>query len=157
MPGEFRCAIEFREDETRRSPGRLVGTILRYGERAADRAELFEAGALHWPADGVVLNRQHSRTAPIARVTPEERDGAVLIDTALPDTAAGRDAAEELRAGLFRGLSVEFNVVRQRFNAGVRVIQDAVLSAVALVDTPAYAGSACEVRKRKKARRWRSL
>ena len=153
---EFRCAIEFREDETRASPGRLVGTLLRYGERAADRAERFEAGSLRWPDEGIVLNRQHSRTSPIARVKPEERNGAVVVDTLLPNTVAGRDAAAELRSGLFSGLSVEFQAVRERFESGVRIIQDAVLTGVGLVDIPAYAGSSAEVRKRK-ARRWRSL
>ena len=60
MNDEIRCAIECREDETRRGPGRLVGRILTYGARARDRAELFESGALSWPADdGVILNRQH--------------------------------------------------------------------------------------------------
>ena len=54
-------------------PGRLMGTVLTYGERASDRAEIFETGALTWPADGVVLNRQHERGAPIMRVTPEVR------------------------------------------------------------------------------------
>ena len=46
---EIRCSIECREDEARRGPGRLVGRILTYGERAIDRAELFERGALSWP------------------------------------------------------------------------------------------------------------
>ena len=32
---------------------------------------------------------------------------AVVIDQALPDSSAGRDAAVEIRAGLFTGLSVE--------------------------------------------------
>ena len=61
MKDEIRCAIEFREDDTRQGPGRLVGTVLTYGQRAKDRPELFEPGALTWPADGVVLNRQHAR------------------------------------------------------------------------------------------------
>ena len=41
MKDEIRCSIEVREDEARLGPGRLVGTIMRYGERAADRPELF--------------------------------------------------------------------------------------------------------------------
>ena len=50
---EIRCAIEFREDETRQSPGRIVGSLLTYGKRARDRAEMFKPGALHWPAGGI--------------------------------------------------------------------------------------------------------
>ena len=68
MNDEIRCSVELRADDSRQGPGRLVGRIVRYGERARDRAELFEPGSLTWPADGVVLNRQHERGAPIMRV-----------------------------------------------------------------------------------------
>ena len=118
VPIELRAA-----DEARPGPGRLFGTLLTYGERAADRPEVFEPGSLTWPADGVVLRRQHVRAAPIARVVPEVRGGAVVIDQSLPDTAAGRDAAAEVRAGLFRGLSIEFHADSVRHDAaGVRRI-----------------------------------
>ena len=145
---EFRCAVELRED--RRSPGRLVGTLLTYGERAADRPERFAAGALTWPDGGVVLRRQHARGAPIMRVVPEVRGGAVVVDVPLPDTAAGRDAAAEIRAGLFRGLSVEFNALRERVAGGVREIQRAALVGAGLVDSPSYGGSLVEVRGKRR-------
>ena len=45
---EIRMAIEVREDEARLGPGRLVGTVIKYGERAKDRAEVFEVGSLTW-------------------------------------------------------------------------------------------------------------
>ena len=153
---EVRCiAVDIREDETRQSPGRLVGTVLHYGERASDRAEVFEAGALSWPDEGVVLNRQHERRAPIMRIKPEVQDNSVVVDVALPDTQAGRDAAREVREGLFKGLSVEFKAVKQTFTNGVRRIQEAVLAGVGLVDSPSYAGSHAEVRQRDRTRRRR--
>ena len=31
---ELRCAIEYRADESRQSPGRIVGVLLSYGEQA---------------------------------------------------------------------------------------------------------------------------
>ena len=68
---ELRCRVEIRQDETVAGPGRISGTLLQYGERAADRAELFEPGALTWPSNGIVLRRQHARGAPIMRVQPE--------------------------------------------------------------------------------------
>ena len=108
---EIRCSIELRADASRESPGRIVGTLLTYGERASDRPEVFEAGALSWPENGIVLNRQHSRSAPIMRVVPEIRGQSVVIDAPLPDTSAGRDTAAEVRAGLFNGLSVEFKAL----------------------------------------------
>lgn len=143
---EIRCTVEVREDATRQSPGRLVGTILTYGERASDRAEVFEDGALTWPEGGIVLNRQHQRGAPIMRITPEVRGGAVVVDQALPDTVAGRDAMREIRDGLFRGLSIEFRALKQSYVGGLRRIQEAVLGAVGLVDQGSYAGSTVEVR-----------
>ena len=147
---EIRCAIEFREDESRKSPGRLIGTILNYEERAQDRGELFEKGALTWPGDGVVLNRQHQRGEAIMRIVPEVRDSAVVIDVALPDTAAGRDTAAEIRSGLFRGLSVEFRAIKQSYQNGVRRIAEAVLGGVGLVDSGSYAGSTVEVRGKRR-------
>ena len=138
MNDEIRCAVEFREDDTRQSPGRLVGTILTYGQRAKDRPELFVSGALTWPADGVVLNRQHARGAPIMRVIPELRGDALVIDQPLPDTTAGRDAAAEVRQGLMTGLSVSFQAGREEHRAGVRRIHAAAMTAVGLVDNPSY-------------------
>ena len=149
---EIRCSIECREDDTRQGPGRLVGRILTYGERALDRAELFEPGALTWPTDGVVLNRQHVRHSPIMRVIPTLVGDELRIDQTLPDTTAGRDAATEIRSGLLRGLSVSFQPSRQSFTAGVRRITAAVLTAVGLVDSPSY-DAPVEVRWRQERRR----
>ena len=138
MNDEIRCSIECREDDTRQGPGRLVGTILTYGERALDRPELFEKDSLSWPDDGVVLNRQHARGAPIMRVVPTLVGDALVIDQVLPDTSAGRDAAAEIRQGLMTGLSVSFQAARQEHRAGVRRIHAAVMTAVGLVDSPSY-------------------
>ena len=148
MADEIRCSIELRADDTMTGPGRIAGTLIRYGERAADRPEVFEDGALRWPSNGIVLNRQHSRAAAIMRVVPEVRDGAVVIDAPLPDTAAGRDAAREVRDGLFTGLSVEFRATGQRFVGGVRRIRAALLNGAGLVDSPSYAGSRVRVEAR---------
>ena len=153
MTDEIRCAIEWREDEAQAGPGRLVGTLLTYGERASRRAEVFEAGSLSWPDDGVVLRRQHERGQPIARVLPIERDGAVILDTQLPETRAGRDAAAEIRSGLFRGLSVEFRPALLSHSGGLRRIKRARLTGAGLVDTPEYGGSRVEVRHGGGARR----
>ena len=146
---EIRCAITFEADETRATPGRLRGMLLRYGERALDRPETFEAGALEWDPAGIVLNRGHNKLSPIMKVVPEVRNGAVIIDAPLPDTAAGRDTSVEVRTGLLRGLSVEFKAIKQRFEHGVRIIEKAVLGGVGLVDNGAY-GSTVEVRGKRR-------
>ena len=128
MKNELRCTIELRADDSRQSPGRLYGVVMKYGERAQDRPELFEPGSLSWPESGIILNRQHSRAAPILRFVPVEAEGRLSVDVPLPDTSAGRDAAAEIRSGLFKGLSIEFRAVRQTFVAGVRRISEAVLT-----------------------------
>lgn len=145
---EIRCAVEVRA-ESDGSPGRLHGVLLKYGERAHDRPETFEPGALSWPANGIILCRQHQRGQPIARVMPEVRGDQVVIDQPLPDTAAGRDAAAEIRAGLLPGLSVEFRSTRERMAGGVRRIAGALLTGCGLVDSPSYSGSRVEVRQRR--------
>ena len=119
---EIRCSIEFRADDSRESPGRIVGTLLTYGERSSDRPEVFAPGALTFPDGGVVLRRQHNRTLPIMRFVPQLRGRELLIDARLPNTAAGRDTASEVRSGLFRGLSVEFVSKREENRAGLRTI-----------------------------------
>ena len=149
---EIRCELECREDEARESPGRIFGTLLQYGRRAQDRAELFEAGSLEWPESGIILNRQHSRAAPIMRLIPKVLGDTVVIDAALPDTAAGRDTATEIRQGLFSGLSIEFRAIKQRFEGNLRRISQAALSAAAIVDSPSYPGSVVEVRHGEKRR-----
>lgn len=153
MKNEIRCAVELRNDDTRAGPGRLCGRVLTYGARALDRAELFEKGALTWPDDGVILNRQHVRGAPIMRVIPEVRGSELVVDQALPDTQAGRDAASEIRSGLLRGLSVSFEAQKQTFAGGVRRISAAALTAVGLVDLPSY-DAPVEVRSRRRRRLW---
>ena len=147
---EIRCSVEIREDADRQSPGRLRGVLLQYGERAADRPEVFETGALRWPDNGIVLRRQHNRGNPIMRVQPVVEGDRVLIDAALPDTQSGRDAAREVRDGLMTGLSVEFRANRQHYAGGVRRITAALLGGAGLVDDPSYAGSRVEVRRRRR-------
>ena len=142
---EIRCAIEYREDETRQSPGRIVGTLIAYGERAKDRAEKFAPGSLHWPDTGIVLNEQHNRQAPIMRFTPALDGKELRIDAALPDTQRGRDAATMIKNGTMTGLSIEFRSELEGRSAGVREIRRAHLAAAALVDSPSY-GTSVEVR-----------
>ena len=151
---ELRCAIELRADDSRQSPGRIVGTLLTYGQRASDRAECFAPGALRWEDRGVVLNEQHNRQAPILRFVPVVDGAELRIDAALPDTQRGRDAAVMVRNGTFRGLSIEFRALEEGKRDGVREVRQARLLAAALVDDASYKGS-LEVRQRDRGRRRR--
>ena len=118
MNDEIRCSVELRADETRQGPGRLVGRIVRYGERALDRAELFEPGSLTWPADGVVLSRQHVRGAPIMRVIPIERDGELAyrstVDRYAKRTGRGDGNSARSHARLVRVVPSAAAIVRGR-------------------------------------------
>ena len=155
MSNEIRCLIELRADESRQSPGRLVGTLMKYGVRASDRPEMFLQGSLTWPADGIVIREQHNRESPVMRVVPEVKGDSVVIDAPLPDTQRGRDAATMIRNGTFRGLSVEFKAKAEKLVAGVRQITVAALTGAGLVDDPAYQAATVQVRARGVQRRRR--
>ena len=142
---EIRCEVRLSE-EVEGKPTRLVGVLMDYGTEARDRREVFEASALKW--DGpLILNRQHSRKNPILKFTPIEASGRVSIDVEVPSTVAGSDAVEEIRAGLFSGISIEFKSIKEVFVGGVRRISEAVLTGAGLVDTPAYSSSVVEARE----------
>ena len=150
MTDEIRCAVAVREDDSRQSPGRLTGTLLRYGDVSPSHRETFEPGSLSWDRDaGVILKRQHKDGAPIMKVHPVERDGAVVIDQELPDTAAGRDLARELRDKLFTHLSIEFRAAISRYTGGLRRIARARLVGAGVVHNPSYPDSRIEMRDRR--------
>ena len=117
------CEIRFTEDESRQTPGRLVGVLMTYGEVASDRKEMFDPGALYFPPNGLLVNEQHQRGQPILRTSPTVDGKMVLIDAPFPDTQRGRDAATNLREGVLTGLSVEFHAQKETVRNGIRVIQ----------------------------------
>ena len=141
---ELRCEIRLSEEADK--PPRLTGILMAYNTEAKDRRELFLPGSLSWPEGGVTLNRQHERRQPIMRVQPIVEGNEVRIDQILPDTAAGRDAATEIRQGLFKGLSVEFRSIKENFVHGVRQISAAALTGAGLVDSPSYSQAVVEAR-----------
>ena len=141
---EIRCSIEVRETEGK--PARLIGVLMPYGERAKDRAELFEVGSLTWPESGIVVNRMHRRDSPIMRVVPIVEGNEVRIDAEIPATSAGLDCLAEVRSGLLASLSVEFKSVRERFAGGVRHLVEAVLTGAAVCDAGAYESATVEAR-----------
>ncbi len=123
-----------------RGPGVLRGVLATYGEPTRDsRKHVFMPNSLEWDqADGIVLNRQHDGGAPIDRVRPHVDGDRIVVDHALPDTRAGRDAAQEVRRGLFRGLSVEVEIHADRHVAGRREIDRATVHGAGLVTRPAF-------------------
>lgn len=126
--------------EVRLSGRTLRGVALRYGERAQDRAEMFEAGAFQ-PLGEVALNLQHDPFREIAST-----DGGSLRITDTPtelrieaDLREGSAELSLVRRRVLRGLSVEFRASDEhRDRAGVRVIERAELPAIGLVDAGSY-------------------
>ena len=100
----------------------LQGTVLPYGEIAMGDfgPEKFLPGSLDF--SDVILNVQHDRGRPIAR-TPEtliltDSEKALELHAELPETQEATDALLSVRSRLLRGLSVEFSVIEQSFEAG---------------------------------------
>ena len=156
-----RRAVEFRAT----APGVIEGVLIPYARPskiAGLFTESFEAGSIKYGS--VIANRQHDRARPLARLG----HGLILEDGAtelratitLPDTTEGRDTRALIEAGILRGLSAEFRTVREDWPAPTeRVIHEAELHGLAIVDDPAHAGAVIdEVRARiaaASARSWR--
>ena len=138
----------------------LLGLAMPYGSEAllpGGLRERFEPGAFGSDIANkdVLLNVQHDRGRPLARTGG---GGMQLTDTAeglrmramLPDTPAADETLALVRAGVLRGLSVEFQSVAERFDGNVRIIERARLGAIAVVDSGAYPAADVEARARRK-------
>ncbi|MCE2494038.1 MAG: HK97 family phage prohead protease [Alphaproteobacteria bacterium] len=152
--------IETRRAELRAEGGRrLSGVVIRYGDVAEFPwgRERFTPGAFA-PIGDVLLNAQHDRRTPLARTGAglELRDGpdSLELEATLPNTRTADDVLELVRAGVLRGLSIEFEAKAERMESGVRVVDKARLAAVGVVDTPAYPQSEVEARRRGERRTW---
>ena len=133
----------------------LAGVAMRYGDVAniAGFKERFEPGAfVNTASNDIVLNLLHQRSRPLARTGG---GGLVLTDSAaalevravLPETRDAADALALVKAKVLRGLSVEFIVQSEkRGAAGERVVEQALLTAIGLVDVPAYDASTVAAR-----------
>ena len=152
--GEFQAPpIERRYSPIQADGRRLSGVAVRYGEIAAlpFGRETFIAGAFGDVAGlDVILRFQHNRDRPIARTpaTLQLVDGpdALRIAAQLPETREADDALKLVRAGVLRGLSLEFRAGNAPIIDGVRTVRRAGLLGLGLVDQPAYLGSTVEAR-----------
>ena len=139
---------------------KLTGTVMRYGEVSPSHKERFEIGSLRM-ADAVHLDLAHDRERAVAwhpggGLELRDEDGAMILSAELPPIPAADRALDEIRTGKVTGLSVEFRAVKESRSGGVRVIEDAILSGVGIVQRPSYEGSRIEARARKHGRfpRW---
>ena len=141
--------IEWRADPAN-GPGELTGAVMRFGEVAALPwgKERFEPRSLHFDPAGVILNRQHDRGRPLARfpggLTLDMSDSALTMRARVADTTEGRDTVALVRAGVLRGLSVEFIPEKERSEGDLRVVERAKLVGIAVVDNGAYSEATVE-------------
>lgn len=138
--------VEHREGVSFRVAGRtLSGRALVYGDVSPDFRERFEPGAFG-EVGTIPVNLQHDRNLIVA-------ERALLTDTARSldvraDLPEGSAALALVRRGALSGFSIEFHAQAQRFEAGVRVVERATLTGLALVDRGAYPQSKAEIRAR---------
>ena len=142
----------FSDLEFRVEARTLTGVVMKFGEVSATHRERFEPGSIRM-ADAVHLDLFHDREKVVAWLPDgglelAERDGAMCLAATLPPIPAADRALAEIRAGTVNGLSVEFKAVKESRAAGVRVIEDAILSGVAIVRAPSYEGARVEARSR---------
>ena len=140
---------------------KITGVAIRFGEVSPSHRERFEPGSIHM-AGVVHLDLNHDRERVIAwhpdgGLELADRGEALELAAELPPLPAGDRALEEIRAGKTNGLSIEFRAVKEsRDSSGVRVIEEAELSGVAIVARPSYESAHVEARARKHGRlpRW---
>ena len=150
----FEVPVECRASDYG-SPGRLTGTLLEVGRIAADRREVFTAGAPIFPSTGVELFRGH-RGESVMHFQPVISGSEIRIDAPLPDTDLGRLVAREVRSGARAALSVEFVPLSEARVMGVRELRSALIQGAALVPLGSYNQARAEVRERAGRRHRRS-
>lgn len=134
---------ERRFAELRADDAGITGVLLRYGDRATfgTFTERFEPGAMRMEAD-LIANLMHDRMKPVARtgagLTVTDDGGGLSARIEWPETVYAREARELVQAGVLKGLSVEFRAVTERFEGRERIISEARMTGLGIVDRPAY-------------------
>ena len=116
----------------------------RISHKAGPRPEMFKRGAFASAlaaANRVRLRDENHaagrRPVGVAQLL-EDRDAGLYSEWRFYDTPEGRAAYENAREETYGGLSIGFVAVTEHDEGGVRVITEARLHHVALVDEPAY-------------------
>ena len=140
--------------EIRQEGRRLIGPALTYGDVSPTHRERFEVGAFRDVDDGNTrtLNLDHRAMEAVAWMPGgglelRDTDSALELVATIPETPAGNVALRDVQTGRRRGLSVEFNAIRERRESEIRVIQVAELGNIGLVRSPSYKMSTVEIRQ----------
>ena len=127
-------------------PYNSTAEVVSNGRRVRER---FAPGSAYSTGQAV-LNVQHERARPLARepdtLTIESRADGLFIRATLPETREADDTLTLVRSKILRGLSVEFNSLKETRVSGVRVIQSALITGIGIVDSGAYPGTSVDLR-----------
>ena len=133
-----------------RASGRTVeGIAIPYGETANIGAfrERVEPGAVEL-REPAVLNDEHRSWEPLAVLTFADGEDALRFRAELPPGVRQDSALARIASGELRGASVEFGVLEEAVEAGVRVVKRALVWGVALARSPLYTETQIETRAR---------
>ena len=119
--------LEYRAKEDRQDGdplGTITGVVMSYGDVATLPwgTEEFAAGAFGDLTKAELwANRMHQRTQPIATnletsLRYVDTKDALKTEIDLPPTTSGRDVEMEVKLGLLRGLSIEFQTIADELN-----------------------------------------
>ena len=149
-------ATEYRYTALRHDGGRAVsGTVMRFGDEANIEGVFRERMARNaLRAEDTILNLQHDRSKPLARLGGTlrfiETGDALELRAEIVSTPSGDEALTLIEAGIIRGISVEMRVLKDEWaqpgasQLPLRMVTDAVMHGVSLVDRPAYPQSSIE-------------
>ena len=134
--------------EIRATPGsrEIAGVAVSYSDvaRLPWGQERFLPGSISW-TDSTMLTLQHDRSKPLARVGAglvlEDGENALTMRATMPRTSLGEDTLTLVRAGVLRGLSLEFVPSRTKNEGSVMVVEAAKMTGLSVVDVPAYSES----------------
>ena len=149
---------EYRFFELRAEGRRLSGTAMPYNVVSPGHREKFLPGAFAGRLADVALDVQHTRSRVIARtggggLELQDTPTALMMEATLPETREASDTLELVRQRVLRGLSVEFNSLRERYEGGIRVIEQAALPRLSVVDSGSYPGTDVQARYAEQRRR----
>ena len=141
-------------DEVRAEGRTIVGTVMRYGDRAHTHRERFLPGSLQL-APAVGLNLEHDRTrvvawAPDGGLELTDEDDAMRMSATLPPLPFADLVLKDVRAGNRSGLSIEFRYIKTRVEGGIKVVEKALLRGIGIVSAPDYGASRVEARARRR-------
>ena len=142
---------EVRFSELRAEGRRLSGVAMPYNTISPGHRELFRPGAFAGRLADVALDMQHDRRRIVARTGGgglELRDSpeALRMVATLPETREANDTLTLVRQQVLRELSVEFVSLQESREGGVRVIEQAALPRLSVVDSGSYPGTDVQAR-----------